>query len=340
MIVEEHKDSRKGTLPYFSIIIPVKNGEAIIKRCLDSLQRLNYPESRYEIIIADGVSTDETRKVAQDYNANIVNNPKQTVSPGRNLGFSEARGEFIAFSDVDCVMDKDWLVNSLKYFKDENVAAVGGPSHIPEEEDALGKAIGFLFDMASKFAGSVHKSYQKKVEEVEDIPGCNAIYRKKILEEVMPFDENLLTAEDVELNYRLIKRGYRILDVPDVCVWHYRRPTIKSFFRQIYRFAIGRLQIGKRNFHFLNLLHIAVGLFVPFIIFLLVISYLVNLPMLMYFLGFIIAISTFLTATALIKRTSLGCAILMPVVAIICILSWSLGFLRELIFPLRNPAGK
>ena len=63
------------------------------------------------------MSTDNTRAIAESYGAKIVVNEKQTVAPGRNVGFIEARGDLIAFSDADCVMDINWLKNSVKYFE-------------------------------------------------------------------------------------------------------------------------------------------------------------------------------------------------------------------------------
>ena len=80
-------------LPFVSIIIPVKNEELLIENCLRSLDELNYPKDKYEVIISDGLSTDNTVKIAKNYGAIIVINEKQTVAPARNIGFRYARGE-------------------------------------------------------------------------------------------------------------------------------------------------------------------------------------------------------------------------------------------------------
>ena len=113
-------------LPLVSIIIPVRNEAGLLKNCLESISNLDYPKERIEVVIADGMSTDGTAEVARQYGARVVLNEKKTVSPGRNVAFKPAKGEIIAFTDADCIVDKNWIKNSLKYFDDANAACVGG----------------------------------------------------------------------------------------------------------------------------------------------------------------------------------------------------------------------
>ena len=139
--------------PFISVVIPARNAEDIIENCLKSLRELDYPKDRMEVIIADGLSTDRTREIAESYGAKVIANPGLRVVSGRNIGFEAAQGELIAFSDADCVMDRYWLKNSIKYFEDERVAGIGGPNLVPQSESAFGKAAGFLFDYAFSFGG-------------------------------------------------------------------------------------------------------------------------------------------------------------------------------------------
>jgi len=117
------------SLPFISIIIPAKNEEKLIRSCITSLHALDYPKEKLEIIVVDGLSTDQTDIVARELGATVISNVKQIVSPGRNIGFENAKGELIAFTDADCIVDKNWLASSVKYFEqDETVACVGGPN--------------------------------------------------------------------------------------------------------------------------------------------------------------------------------------------------------------------
>src|SRR6187549_1214219 len=103
--------------PFVSIIIPAKNEERLLRGCIRSLHQLDYPKDKIEIIIVDGLSTDNTARVAIEMGAKVISNVKQTVSPGRNIGFENAKGDLIAFTDADCIVDKNWLASSVKYFE-------------------------------------------------------------------------------------------------------------------------------------------------------------------------------------------------------------------------------
>ena len=98
--------------PFISVVIPARNAEDIIANCLKSLEELDYPKDRFEVLVVDGLSTDRTREIAKNHGATVVENPGLRVVSARNTGFEAAQGELIAFSDADCVMDRNWLKNS------------------------------------------------------------------------------------------------------------------------------------------------------------------------------------------------------------------------------------
>ncbi len=324
------------TEPLVSIIIPVRNEAGLLKNCFESIANLDYPKDRIEVIIADGMSTDDTVNTAKQLGARVVLNEKKTVSPGRNVAFKLAKGEIIAFTDADCIVDKDWIINSLKYFKDDEVACVGGPNLTPSDEGDFGKAVGFVFNQGIFSAGSIHARELKEVKEVRSIPGCNAIYKKDALEKVMPIDETLLTCDDTELNQRLIDKGYKLLYTPDVFVWHYRRPNPKRLFRQMYRYAIGRLQVGKKDRRMINSVHIMVGLALPAVLVLFIFS---SMLFILLLAGYLLLVLIF-SIRALQETGSIQVSLLVPVVISIILVAWSTGFMRELIFPLKGGNGK
>ncbi|MEK9135100.1 MAG: glycosyltransferase [Patescibacteria group bacterium] len=317
--------------PFISVIIPARNEEALIGECLKNLQQLNYPKDRLEIIISDGLSTDKTAEIVKTYGAKIVVNKFQTVAPGRNIGFQHSQGDLVAFSDADCLMDKNWLSNALKYFQDESVAGVGGPSLSPQDESVFGRAVRFLFLCGSLISGSIYVTDSKKTKIVKSIPGCNAIYKRVALEKVMPVDETLLTGDDVEMNYQLISRGYKVLYVPDVTVWHYRRDNPKKFWKQIYRYAIGRLQMAKRHRDAASPIHIISGLALPIFIFLMIFSFILNPLYPLFLTGAIIIALAIFSGLSLIEERSFKVVLNVFLATIIFIFAWSLGFLREFI---------
>ena len=324
--------------PMVSIIIPVRNDAGLLENCLQSISELDYPKERVEVVIADGMSTDRSIEVSRAHGALVIENKKQTVSPGRNIAFEHSRGDIIAFTDADCIVDKNWIRNALKYFEgdENNVGCVGGPNLTPSDESDFGRAVGFVFNQGLFAAGSIYAREINKIFEVKSIPGCNAIYRREALQKVMPIDETLLTCDDTELNQRLLDNGYRLLYTPDVFVWHYRRPNPKGLFKQMYRYSIGRLQVGKRDHRMINPTHILVGLSLPLGLLLLLISPIAFL----YLLSLYLLLLVVYAGKALKEKGSSSVALRVAAVITIILCGWSLGFVRETVYPYKVVTGK
>ena len=227
-----------------SIIIPTKNNGDILEKCLAAIQNLDYPKEEYEVIIVDGHSTDNTVEIAKKYGCKIVYEDVGTRGGACNIGVKNAKGEFIAFTDGDCVVPKDWLRNLIKHFNSGNIASVGGPNITPEGDTEFAKCIGVVLTFLSK-PGSRYGLVADKVIETFHNSGCNVAYRKNVIEEAGWFNEKLITCEDEELDYRILEKGYKILYTPDAKVLHYRRPTWKRFYKQAYKYAVGRMQAIK-----------------------------------------------------------------------------------------------
>lgn len=328
-----------GMAPLTSVVIPVKNEEEMLRRCLESLKQVEYPADKLEIIIADGMSRDNSKAVASSCGAKVVPNEKQIVSSGRNRGFEAARGEIIAFTDADCVFDKKWLFNALKYFNDEKVGGVGGITLSPHDSSFFEKAVDSIFSLAEFFRSTVHRKGQSSAQESSDIPGCNAIYRKEALQKVMPVDENLLTGEDVWMNLNIRKAGYKLLLVPDVILWHYRRSSPKKLLRQAYRFAVGRTQIAKKNLGLLNIFHLIAGLSIPAFLLACIFFYIFG-GIDLFFEALLAIFTFFIPLISFIKTRSLITAFSVPVAILIFLSGWSAGFLREIFFPISDVKGK
>ena len=323
--------------PFVSIIIPTRNVGKFIGQCLESLNNLDYPKDKYEVIIADSESTDETPLIARKYGAILVSTPKRSVCAGRNEGFKIAKGEIVAFSDADCVMDKNWIKNSVKYFEDPAIGGVGGPNLSPADDTSFAKAVSFILNQPLFLAGSVYGRVLKNIREVKSLPGCNIILKKEALNKVMPVDETILGGEDFFMNQKIRQSGYRLIYTPDTFVWHYHRATPKKFFKQIYRYGISRLIIGKKDRGMINQMHVIVGFGVPILaataVFLIIFS-----PVLLAYIALSGAVFMLIYAMlAWFKLKSFRTALWVPAAITILFLAWSSGFLRELFYPISVP---
>ena len=202
-----------------SVIIPAKNEAEYIEECLKSLSALDFSKERYEVIVADNGSDDNTVCIAEAHFSKVVSLPeKQTISAVRNGGAAKASGDILVFLDADCTVSSDWLLCAETYFEREDVSCFGSSPIIPEKATWVEKTW-FL----------VRKSEQQ-VFERQWQESTNMFIPKDIFERVGGFNENLATCEDVDLSYRLLKLGKIISDSRIVAIHHRDPKTINDFF--------------------------------------------------------------------------------------------------------------
>ncbi len=222
-------------LPFVSIIVPAYNCRSTIEKCVESLKALDYPN--YEVLIMDDGSTDGTGKYL-DTVEDIRVMHLENGGPGRarNIGLEHARGDYVAFTDADCVVDSSWLCTLMQGFKKDDVVGVGGDQQSPADETLFGKRVnGFL--KAIGFVAAYMKRDGKSHRRVAHNPTCNVVYKKAAIREVGGFNEALWPGEDVELDYCLSRKGYRFLYTPDAVVYHYRPRTLGAFSRMMFRYG-------------------------------------------------------------------------------------------------------
>jgi glycosyltransferase involved in cell wall biosynthesis len=211
--------------PRVSVVVASFNGAATLPACLDSLQRLNYPD--YEIILVDDGSTDTTPQIAAKHPSVrcIRHATNHGLSVARNTGIEAASGELIAFTDADCRADEDWLYYVVGDLLNSSFVGMGGPNLLPPEDSAVAAAV-----MASP-GGPAHVLLTDR--QAEHIPGCNMVFYKWALNEIGGFDPVFRKAgDDVDVCWRLQQAGFKLGFSPAGMVWHYRRSTVRAYLKQ------------------------------------------------------------------------------------------------------------
>ena len=228
-----------------SIIVPVYNREDFIRPCLDSL--LCQTEGNYEIIVVDDASTDKTKEILSSYqDARLrifYNDIQKGPSFSRNKAAAEARGEFLAFADSDCVARKDWLEKLTRGFKNDLEIVIVGGQVLDSPEGNYWELVNSQGDFVSKKEGFVKK-----------IIGCNMAARRDFFLR-NKFDEEVYPSEELDLCIRCEKQNKQIYYIPSAQVVHFRRSSFLSTLVQQFNYGFWNTYVNLRNckFPFLSL---------------------------------------------------------------------------------------
>ncbi len=210
--------------PYVTVGITVKNSAGTMKACLDSVLKSSY--RNFEVLVVDAFSTDGTWEILRGYGKKINAIKKRgNISVGRNEIIRRARGELIAFTDADCIVDGNWLKNLVAAFLEKNIVAAGGFCGTAKNSNYLQSLIGR--ELEDRF-----KHFPKFVSR---LPFMNICVRADAAKKNL-LDENLGAAEDADFGYRLSKIG-KIIYVPSAEVRHNHRAGLLSFFRQQFNYG-------------------------------------------------------------------------------------------------------
>lgn len=250
---EGYKVNRQK-FPLVSVVVATLNGSNRIGPCLESLARQTYPKDRYEVIVVDDGSMDDTARVARAKGARVIRHEvNQGVSAARNTGLGAAKGEIIAYIDDDAVADSRWLEYLIQPFDASEVTASGGQvlayktEYITERYlSAIGNGNPAPFEFGKsknplwRFWVYLNEMFlpigiTTKPAEVQAVFGCNCAYRISALRIIGGFDEALRADEDSEISTRLRSSGAHIIYVPDAIVYHRHRESLVELMRQTYR---------------------------------------------------------------------------------------------------------
>lgn len=210
--------------PLASVVVPVLNGAGVVGECVRSLLAVSYPRERFEIVMVDNGSVDETRSILATFGdaVRVIPESRRGAAAARNRGIRESRGKIVAFIDADCVVHRDWLAEVVKPLDDPAVGVVGGPvlSRRPANRVEL-------------FGEHIHD--QRAAIESFDQPYVitgNWASRRDVLMGAGLFDESLLRGQDADLAWRLHRAGYRFTFAPDAVVYHRNERTLRGLVRE------------------------------------------------------------------------------------------------------------
>jgi len=195
----------------------------------------------YEVIVVDGHSTDSTVENAMKFPVKVFYEEHRTRAGANNVGIAGSQGDYIAFTDADCIPDENWLINLYKEFGDGIAGVGGGIKNIGE--GLWENSINLAADTFLGSANSVQGRYFKHKRFVNSISGCNSMYRKEDVVACGGFDASLSTAEDADLNHRMLNLG-KLVYTPDAIILHNHKRGLKDFRKRMYQYGYGRAKSG------------------------------------------------------------------------------------------------
>ncbi|MCB1521837.1 MAG: glycosyltransferase family 2 protein [Hyphomicrobiaceae bacterium] len=219
--------------PTATVIIPCFNEERFIERCLMSVLATEYPLDKLEILVIDGMSTDNTREIlarlaASHPQIRVVDNPRRIKPVALNLGIEEAKGEIVIRLDAHASYPPNYISRLIWYLICYDVDNVGGVRrNLPASQSFTARTLARLLTHwfgvgdAKHYTGVPRPSY------------TNIVFlfcvRRALFDEVGGFHEALIRGQDREFNLRMASLGKRMMLVPDVTSDYYARDSLAKF---------------------------------------------------------------------------------------------------------------
>lgn len=261
-----------------SIVIPCRNEESYIEKCVQSFLNQTYPQNLLTIIVSDGMSNDKTREIINKMkkdNDNIIllDNKGLTAPKGMNLGINHTNSDIIIIFGAHSYADENFVMENIKALENEEVGCAGGLITTVNNTDkgaAIAEAMSCPFGV-----GNALFRYADKETYVDTV--AFGAYRRTVLETVGLFDEELVRNQDDELNFRVEKSGAKILLSPKIKSTYYSRGDFKKLWRQYYQYGFWKVRVIQKHKRPASIRHLIPLMFVLFLVFGGVLSTLSNL---------------------------------------------------------------
>jgi succinoglycan biosynthesis protein ExoA len=231
-----------------SIVVPCRNEIRHIRAFLDSVFLQELDGIEMEVLIADGMSDDETKLVLSEFERKfvalrVIDNPEKIVSTGLNRAIREARGEIIIRMDVHTLYAPDYVRSCVEVLTETQADNVGGPA-LTRADGYMARAIAYAFH--TPFASGGARFRDPRYEgPVDTVPyGC---WLKSTLERIGLFDEKLVRSQDDELNVRLVSRGGIVWQSPRIVSWYRPRTSLSSLFWQYFQYGFWKVAVIRKH---------------------------------------------------------------------------------------------
>lgn len=238
-----------------TVVMPVRNEERFVVQTLEALVAQDYPKERYEIIVVDGDSTDDTRDLVERFASNhpdcrlrLLHNPGRLSSRARNLGARAARGRLIAVIDGHVyVPTRQLFATMIELKRAYGALCLARPAPLVVPELGAGMPLWIALARRTWLAHSRSSHIYSDYEGFVDPVSSGFAYDRSVFDRVGYFDESFDAAEDVEFHHRLKRAGIQAYSSPHLTIYSYPRSNLQALFRQMTRYGVGRAQLIRKH---------------------------------------------------------------------------------------------
>lgn len=229
--------------------MPVRNEADFIAQSLGAVIAQDYPHSQMEILIADGMSDDNTRKIIQevaatsDIEIKIIDNPKCIVPTGFNAALAAAEGEVIVRVDGHTIIASDYVCRCVETLQRTKADNVGGRMNATAAGD-VGEAIALATSSAFGVGGA--RFHYSNKEELVDTVYMGA-WPRSVFDRIGGFDEEFVRNQDDEFNYRLRENGGQILLNPVINSTYFSRSSLSTLTKQYYQYGVYKVRVMQKH---------------------------------------------------------------------------------------------
>jgi glycosyltransferase involved in cell wall biosynthesis len=234
-------------LPRVTLVVAVRNEEANIGACLDSIAGQDYPPDRLEVLVLDGASTDRSREIAEMQIAarpgwQLIANPRISQAAGWNIGIDRAAGDVIGIVGAHSELAPDYVRAAVETLDRTGAAMVGGPVRA-RSSGLVGRAVAAA--TSSRFGvGGATFHYAERESDVDTV--YMGVSRRETYRRFR-FDEEMIRNQDDELSYRLLDTGARIVVNPAIRSSYRNRATLGSLWRQYFAYGLWKVRVAQKH---------------------------------------------------------------------------------------------
>lgn len=224
----------------YSIVIPFHNARKTIDRCLESALNQSLPKGDYEIIVVDDGSRDNTSDIVKNYPVRLMQQENNGPAAARNKGAKVAKGYILIFVDADCELEANFIKN-ISAPIEQNVEIIGVQGRYKTKQREF---------IAQFIQAEIETRYQRMGRDkyIDFVGTYAAAYRKDVFLESGGFDLKFPQAagEDIDLSYRLYKKGSKMVFKPAAFVYHQHPVRLKEYLKSKFYKSFWRVKAYRK----------------------------------------------------------------------------------------------